>query len=129
MAAFTRADPTDREAFEAHYRRVRSDPANTLRAIDEDGVFVGTVASFTMEGDRELTYWVNPSRWGRGIASGAVRLFVPDEPARPLYARVAEHNVGSRRVLEHNGFAKIGEETSWADGAGKDVIEHIYRLD
>lgn len=26
MAAFTRSDPTDRAAFDAHYRRVRSDP-------------------------------------------------------------------------------------------------------
>ena len=30
MAAFTRPDPTDRAAFEAHYQRVRSDP-ETLR--------------------------------------------------------------------------------------------------
>jgi len=37
MAAFTRPDPTDRAAFEAHYQRVRSDPENTTRAIDEDG--------------------------------------------------------------------------------------------
>jgi RimJ/RimL family protein N-acetyltransferase len=129
MAAFTRPDPTDRPAFEAHYQRVRSDPENTTRAIDEDGALVGMIASFTLEGDRELTYLVDPSRWGRGIASGAVRLFVPDEPQRPLYARAAEHNVGSHRVLERNGFVKIGEETSWADGAGKDVVEHIYRLD
>jgi len=26
MAAFTRADPSDRSAFDAHYARVRSDP-------------------------------------------------------------------------------------------------------
>jgi RimJ/RimL family protein N-acetyltransferase len=129
LAAFTRPDPTDRAAFEPHYQRVRSDPENTTRAIDEDGALVGMIASFTLEGDRELTYLVDPSRWGRGIASGAVRLFVPDEPQRPLYARAAEHNVGSHRVLERNGFVKIGEETSWADGAGKDVVEHIYRLD
>jgi hypothetical protein len=32
-------------------------------------------------------------------------------------------------VLERNGFDKIGEKTSWADGAGKDVLEYIYRLD
>jgi len=30
MAAFTRADPSDRAAFDAHYERVRSDPSNTL---------------------------------------------------------------------------------------------------
>lgn len=129
MAAFTRPDPTDRAAFDAHYQRVLSDPANWTRAIDEDGVLVGMIASFTIEGDRELTYWVDPSPWGRGIATGAVRLFIPDEPRRPLYARAAEHNLGSRRVLERNGFVKIGEETSWADGVGKELVEHIYRLD
>jgi RimJ/RimL family protein N-acetyltransferase len=48
MAAFTRPDPTDRAAFEAHYQRVRSDPENTTRAIDEDGALVGMIASFTL---------------------------------------------------------------------------------
>jgi RimJ/RimL family protein N-acetyltransferase len=129
MAAFTRADPADRAAFDAHYQRVLSDPENWTRAIEEDGVIVGMIASFTMDGDRELTYWVDPSRWGRGIATGAVRLFIPDEPRRPLYARAAEHNLGSRRVLERNGFVDIGEETSWAYGVGREVVEHIYRLD
>jgi RimJ/RimL family protein N-acetyltransferase len=129
MAAFTRPDPTDRAAFDAHYRRVLSDPENWTRAIDEDGVLVGMIASFTMEGDRELTYWVDPSRWGRGIASGAVRLLLAEEPRRPLFARAAEHNLGSRRVLERNGFVQIGEETSWADGVGQEVVEHIYRRD
>jgi len=129
MAAFTRSDPTDRAAFDDHYQRVRSDRDTTNQAIEEDGAFVGTIASFTIEGDRELTYWVDPGRWGRGIASGAVRLFIEHETQRPLYARAAAHNRGSATVLERNGFVKIGEETSWADGAGKEVLEHIYRLD
>lgn len=47
MAALTRADPSDRAAFDAHYERVRSNPSNTLLAIDADGEFVGTVGSFT----------------------------------------------------------------------------------
>ena len=55
MAAFTRGNPSDRDAFDAHYERVRSDPSNTLLAIDEDGEFVGTVGSYTMEGEREVT--------------------------------------------------------------------------
>lgn len=55
MAAFTRADPSDRAAFDAHYERIRNDPSCTLRAIDDDGEFVGTVGSFTMEGEREVT--------------------------------------------------------------------------
>jgi len=129
LAAFTRADPGDRAAFDAHYQRVRSNPDNTTLAIEEDGDLAGMIASFTMEGDRELTYWIDPERWGRGIASGALRTFLGRETQRPLYARAAADNVGSSKVLLRNGFTKIGQETSWADGAGRDVLEHIYRLD
>lgn len=128
MAAFTRADPTDRAAFDEHYQRVRSDPDNTNRAIEEDGALAGMIASFTIEGDRELTYWVDPARWGRGVASAAVLLFLERETQRPLFARVAAHNRGSATVLERNGFVRIGEETSWADGPGEHVLEHVYRL-
>lgn len=129
MAAFTRSDPADRAAFDAHYERVRSDPDNTIQMIEEDGALAGMVASFTVEGDRELTYWIDPLRWGRGIASEAVQLFTPCETQRPLFARVAATNRGSSKVLLRNGFLKVGEETSWATGVGEDVLEHIYRLD
>ena len=129
MAAFTRADPADRAAFDAHYQQVRSDPDNSIEAIEDDGTFVGTIGSFTLEGERELTYWIDPARWGRGIASQAVRSFIRRETQRPLFARTAAHNAASSKVLLRNGFVKVGEETSWAAGAGKDVLEHIYRLD
>jgi RimJ/RimL family protein N-acetyltransferase len=129
MAAFTRADPADRAAFDAHHQRVRSDPNNTNQAIEEDGVLAGMIASFTVEGDRELTYWIDRVRWGRGVASEAVRIFLELETQRPLFARAAAHNLGSNKVLLRNRFMKIGEETSWAAGVGEDVLEYIYRLD
>ena len=57
MAAFTRQDPpTDRDAFDAHHQRVRADQANTLLAIEKDEQFVGTIGSFTVEDEREVTY-------------------------------------------------------------------------
>ena len=84
MAAFTRGDPSDRSAFDAHYERVRGEPSNTLLAIDDDGEFVGTVGSYTMEGKREVTYWIAPARWGQGLASWALRAFL---------AMVASHSV------------------------------------
>ena len=62
MAAFTRADPADRAAFDAHYQDVRSDPDNTIQAIEVDGALAGMIGSFTLEGDRELTYWIDPLR-------------------------------------------------------------------
>jgi RimJ/RimL family protein N-acetyltransferase len=129
MAAFTRANPSDRAAFDAHYERVRSDASNTLLAIDDDGEFVGTVGSFTMEGEREVTYWIAPARWGQGLASQALRAFLAIESTRPLYGRVADHNAASAKVLARAGFAEVGHETSFAPGVGTEIVERIYRLD
>ncbi|HYX76990.1 MAG TPA: GNAT family N-acetyltransferase [Gaiellaceae bacterium] len=129
MAAFTGANPSDRSAFEAHYECVRSDPSNTLLAIDDDGEFVGTVGSFTREREREVTYWIAPARWGQGIASRALRAFLEIESTRPLYGRVAKHNAASAKVLARAGFAEVGSETGFASGVGAEVVERIYRLD
>jgi RimJ/RimL family protein N-acetyltransferase len=129
MAAFTRTNPADRSAFDAHYERVRRDPTNTLLAIESDGEFVGTIGSFTMEGEREVTYWIAPDRWGQGLATQALRAFLAIETTRPLHGRVAAHNLGSAKVLTRAGFVEIGSETSYAPGVGDDVVERIYRLD
>jgi RimJ/RimL family protein N-acetyltransferase len=129
MAAFTRANPSDRDAFDAHYQRVRSEPSNLLLAIEEDGEFVGTMGSFTLEGERNVTYWIAPERWGQGLASRALRAFLEIESTRPLYGRVADHNVGSAKVLARAGFVEVGSDTGFAQGVGTQVVERIYRLD
>jgi RimJ/RimL family protein N-acetyltransferase len=129
MAAFTRADPSDRRAFDAHYERVRSDPSNTLLAIEDDGEFVGTIGSFTIAGDREVTYWIAPARWGQGLATRALREFLAIETTRPLFGRVAAHNVASATVLARAGFVQVGSDTGFAPGVGAEVAERIFRLD
>lgn len=128
MAAFTRANPGDRYAFDRHYERIRTNPECTLFAVEADGLFAGTIGSFTIDGEREITYWIDPSRWGRGIASAALTTFLTVEVARPLFARVAAHNLGSATVLERAGFLHHGTESSYAAGAGRHVLEHIYQL-
>jgi RimJ/RimL family protein N-acetyltransferase len=129
MAAFTRTDPSDRAAFDAHYKRVRGNPSNTLLAIEDGGELVGTVGSYTLEGDREVTYWIDPARWGQGIASEALRAFLEVETTRPLYGRVAAHNAASAKVLARAGFVEVGSDTGFAPGVGAEVVERIYRLD
>jgi RimJ/RimL family protein N-acetyltransferase len=128
MAAFTHADPSDRAAFDSHYQRIRNDPDCVLWAIDDSGAFVGTVGSFTMDGEREVTYWIDPSRWGHGLATRALRAFLEIEATRPLFGRVAEHNIGSAKVLARVGFAQIGSDAAYAHGVGREVVEHIYCL-
>jgi RimJ/RimL family protein N-acetyltransferase len=129
MAAFTRADPSDREAFDSHYERVRANPENRLLAIEADGEFVGTVASFTFEGERNVSYWIAPSRWGQGLATQGLQALLGIELTRPLYGRVAEHNVGSAKVLARAGFVEVGSDTGFAPGVGAEVTERIFRLD
>jgi RimJ/RimL family protein N-acetyltransferase len=129
MAAFTRADPSDRSAFDAHYERVRSEPSNTLLAIEDDGEFVGTIGSFTIDGDREVTYWIASARWGQGLATRALRAFLAIETSRPLYGRVAAHNAASAKVLASAGFAEVGSDSGFAPGVGAEVVERIFRLD
>lgn len=129
MAAFTARDPNDRSAFDAHMARLRSDPDVTVRAVTRDGRLVGSVGSFVIEGDTEVTYWIDRAAWGCGIATRALALLVDLIPVRPLHARAASDNGGSLSVLRKSGFKVIGTETSFAPGRNIEIEETILRMD
>lgn len=129
MAAFTARDPADREAFSAHMARVRSSPENTLRAVTCDGVLVGSIASFVMEGETEVTYWIDRAYWGRGIATRALGLLLAIVAVRPVFARAASDNAGSLRVLRKCGFEVIGTNRDYAAGRDSVIEETILRLE
>ena len=46
-----------------------------------------------------------------------------------MFARAAADNAGSTKVLLRNGFARVGEERSYAHAHTAEITEHIYRLD
>ena len=66
MAAFTAADPDDRDAFDAWIARERAAAEVATYVVTENGGFAGTAALFSVEGDREVTYWIARHAWGRG---------------------------------------------------------------
>ncbi len=127
MAAFA---SRDREAFDAHWARIRGEPDVLLRTIVADGRVAGNVVSFVRDGRTMVGYWLGREFWGRGIATRALRQFLAQQAVRPLYADVATHNLGSIRVLEKCGFAVIGEEVIPAAAAGAEeaVPELIMEL-
>lgn len=45
------------------------------------------------------------------------------------FARVAEHNTGSAKVVVRAGFVRVGAENSYANGVGRQIVEHIYQLE
>ncbi|GIG56058.1 N-acetyltransferase [Longispora fulva] len=128
MAAFTAKDPDDRQAFDVHMAKVRNSPDVTMRAVTRDGDLVGSIASFVMDGDLELTYWIDRSVWGRGIATRALALLLDLVVARPVYARAASDNGGSLRVLHKAGFVAIGTEISYASARDAEIEETVLRL-
>lgn len=129
MAAFTAEDQADHRAFLDRITRLRADASVSFRVIDVDGAVAGTIGFFRVDDEPELTYWVERSTWGQGIASAAVRILLAEIAERPLYARAASDNVASLRVLEKAGFRPVGINRGFAPGRGEEVEETILRLD
>jgi RimJ/RimL family protein N-acetyltransferase len=129
MAAFTAKDPTNREAFMAHWHKILADETNIIQTIIFNGQVVGSVSSYEEEGRPEVTYWLGRDYWGKGIATWALTEFLAHHnPTRPIYARVAKDNPGSRRVLEKCGFKIIGESKGFANARGQEIEELLLEL-
>ena len=129
MAAFTAPGHMDRDAFERRWSRLRADETIINRAIVVDGEVAGSIGSWGDPGEREVTYWIGRSYWGRGIATAALNAFLAVDPSRPLHARVASDNVASRRVLEKCGFRVIATERGFAEARSAEIEEFVLRLD
>jgi RimJ/RimL family protein N-acetyltransferase len=129
MAAFTGPDHMDRDAFVRRWSRIRADETNLSRAIVVDGEVVGTIGSWGSPGEREVTYWIGRSHWGRGIATCALDAFLTVDQSRPLHGRVAADNVASRRVLEKCGFRVVGTERGFAGARAAEIEELVLRLE
>ncbi len=123
MAAFP---PRDRQTFLAHWARVLEDPRNSTWTVLVAGEVAGYVACFPQHDALHVGYWLGRPFWGRGIATAALARLLGEVPTRPLFARVAEHNVASRRVLEKCGFEQIGRVPP---GPGDEVTELLFRIE
>ena len=80
-----------RDAFDAWITRERTASEVATYVVTENGGFAGTAALFSVEGDREVTYWIARHAWGRGVATEALRILVSREagasPCSPAWPR------------------------------------------
>jgi RimJ/RimL family protein N-acetyltransferase len=76
-----------------------------------------------------VTYWVDRTQWGKGIASAPLQFLLAETAERPLHARATSESVGSLRVLEKAGFRRVGLNCDFAAGRGEEIEETILRLD
>lgn len=128
MAAFTAKDPTDQEAFAAHWATILADPTILARTIVFEGEVTGHVLSFAHAGEREVSYWIGKEHWGRGLATAALEALLEMVRVRPVRARAAKDNIGSIRVLEKCGFAVTGEDHGYANARAADIEEFVFTL-
>lgn len=131
MAAFTAKDPGDHAAFLAHWARIRADPVNIIKTVLVGDQVAGHVSSYEEEPGRpEVTYWLGREFWGQGIATAALTLFLANLlTTRPVYARVAQDNPGSLRVLTKCGFTIVGEGSGYANARQAETMEYLLRRD
>jgi RimJ/RimL family protein N-acetyltransferase len=101
MAAFP---SRDLPAFLEHQAKIDADPSTISRTIVAGGAVIGSIGSWGVGRERDVGFWIGRDHWGNGYATAALRAYLDIERHRPLYAHVADHNVGSRRVLEKCGF-------------------------
>jgi len=129
MAAFTAKDPANREAFTAHWNRILADATVIIKTIVYDVQVVGSVLSYEEAGKPEVSYWIGKEYWGKGFATRALSDFLAHEnKTRPIYARVARDNLGSRWVLEKCGFTIIGKTRGFANARGEEIEELLLEL-
>ena len=128
MAAFTIKEPSDRGAFDEHWKKVISDSSVLKKKILYRGEVAGHIGFFDLLGLPSVGYWIGKNFWNLGIATAALKEFVSGIKERPIYARVAALNKASIRVLEKCGFARIGVESSFSEFLRKDVEELVMKL-
>ncbi len=100
--------------------RPQFDPAAWL--VIEDGEVAGLVSLVTPVTERTIRigYGVAPEHSGKGVTTRAVGDLLEwarsDHRLDRVTAETNHHNIGSQRVLEHNGFIRCGERFDEEDG-------------
>lgn len=117
----------DKDTFMAHWTKIMADETVFVKTILFDGQVAGNIVSWRQSGKQEVGYWLGKEYWGKGIATKGLAAFLEQVNIRPLYAHVAKHNVGSRRVLEKCGFKVIAEDR-FSNTSAESGEEFILKL-
>lgn len=128
LAAFTAKDPTDKTAYLQKYTKFLDDPTKNMQTIIVAGSIAGSISAFEIEGEAEVTYWIDKKFWGKGIATKALKEVLKTENRRPIFGRVAFDNFGSQKVLEKCNFVKIGTAKGFANARQAEIEECVYKF-
>jgi ribosomal-protein-alanine N-acetyltransferase len=128
MAAFMNEKYKDKDAYLTKWNKLLAEGLN-IRTILLGDKIAGSVFTWQMGNDLQISYGVGKEYWNMGIATSALQQFLAIAPQRPLFGSVAFDNVASAKVLTKCGFKKIAEETSYAFARKKEIVEIVYLLE
>jgi len=129
MAAFTSENPGDKSAYMSKWTKIIENPNIHMMSIFNDEELVGSILHFDMGDETNVSYGISPSHWGKGYASKGLSAFLQSTSKRPLYGRAAFDNIGSQKVMEKNGFKRVGKEVAFANARKAEIEEFVYLLD
>lgn len=128
--------PQPYTAEDAHWWISTGSKDGIVRAIEYEGILVGTVGAHPGQYEHarsaEVGYWLARKYWGKGIATAALQELtghvLDNSQLVRLYANVFAPNAVSMRVLEKAGFRKeaVLEKAGFKGGSIFDM--HLYAL-
>ncbi len=115
------------DAFIARARDLQSDGPECLFAITRSNRLIGIIRVDPRGGHRFIAYWIARTHWGQGLMSEAlpaiIAYYFATREVAEIYADYFVDNVVSKRILEKNGFEKVGEQTVHSHYRNEDVLE------
>ena len=119
-------DALDRHAQGSTQPHVIVDSGQIAGRITLNGIVRGPFLSCS------VGYWVGQSANGRGLATAALREMLGVAFTRlglhRVQAETLAHNIGSQRVLERNGFERIGMAPAYLRIAGQWQDHILFQL-
>lgn len=117
----------DREAFLSHWKtKILNDDDVVKKTIVFKETVVGNIVCWQQNEKWLVGYWLGRDHWGKGLATAALRDFLPQLKVRPLYAYVATHNQASAKVLQKCGFSIASHGTFFSEAHGRNIEETIF---
>ena len=126
MAAFPSRSESE---FKAHWiHKVLQNKMAVHKTIIVQDEIAGYIMSWKQEEKQLIGYWLGRPYWGTGVATRALQDFLNYLHIRPLFAYVANHNIGSTKVLLKCGFIPAATTMIFSVVHDRDIEETMFIL-
>ena len=103
-----------------------------LNIFLNDGLIGGVGLTLAEDDFYELGYWLGVEYWGQGYATESVMELLnyakSNTPCEKFKANVFKENVASAKVLEKNGFKRVGNEEVFSISRQENVLSVNYEF-